>query len=148
MARKRKQPESGANEDSADQVKPDPGVSAKAAANVADSLASSKYTGPFPDFERPTAQECRVRLHCDAQTASCSTFSLCGPSLSCASRLVQWPCKSAGPSISALQHQRASIPCLSSKTGQGFPNIAAERPCYSPGCSRWSSQAAWRACTG
>ena len=61
MARKRKQPEAATKEDSDAEVKPDPGVSAKAAAKVADSLASSKYTGPFQDFERPTEQECRVR---------------------------------------------------------------------------------------
>lgn len=61
MARKRKQPEAATKADSDADVKPDLGVSAKAAAKVADSLASSKYTGPFQDFERPTEQECRVR---------------------------------------------------------------------------------------
>ncbi|KAK9816170.1 hypothetical protein WJX74_003393 [Apatococcus lobatus] len=59
MARKRKQPETPIEADRKDEGTSDPGVSAKAAANVADSLASSKYTGPFENFERPTEQECR-----------------------------------------------------------------------------------------
>ena len=58
MARKRKQPEAA----TASQNKVEEGVSAKATAKVADSLASSKYTGPFPDHQRPTSQECRVGI--------------------------------------------------------------------------------------
>ena len=57
MARKRKQPEETGSKD---QERED--VSPTAVAKVADSLASSKYKGPFPDHERPTTEECRVTL--------------------------------------------------------------------------------------
>ncbi len=60
MVRKRKQPETDGKGEPQSQVKK--GVSAKAAAKVADSLVSSKYTGPFPDRERPTSQECTVSI--------------------------------------------------------------------------------------